>query len=107
MTTHTPWDAKLRELEAKPRAVKADIAKEDAYFRGLLYAKAEGYRLAKAEDAPLLAAAEAALAIAEAAQGRWQAVLPPHAPDWNWTEPFKDIVESLVPAIAAAKEGAE
>ena len=52
----------------------------------------------------LLAAAEAALAIAEDAQGGWLSVLPPYAPPW--TEPFKDIVESLDRAIKLTKEGA-
>ena len=62
MTTHTPYDADIARWEARPRAVSRAIQMDDAYHLTVLRSKAEGYRQAKAEDAPLLAAAEAALA---------------------------------------------
>ena len=55
-----------------------------------------------AEKAAFLEAAQAAIRTAEEAQGGWAGVLLPYAPEW--TEPYKDIIETLEAAIAPFEE---
>ncbi len=89
-TVHDPERVAAKRKEEEERWDKARIERERVY--GL-----------NAAAPALLAAARAALGIAEATQGEWSNVLLPYAPDW--TKPFKDIVETLDAAIKQAKEG--
>ena len=55
----TPYDAEIARLENLSKALPGDILTREHYW--MLQGKAEGYRRAKTEDAPLVEALRATL----------------------------------------------